>query len=431
MKKIVTLFLSIALTLGGISLFVHPTFADVQSKPWYMDDYLTAQEWGLIPTTFNTQSLDEPITRGEFTEAAIRAYVRAKGSLPTHFQRDVFTDESSVYAALAHHLGIIAGYPDQTFRQNGEITREQMFAMIYNLSMAIDSEVLPKTGNIVERIESFKYKFTDHDTLSLWAYDAALYVVENGIVSGTGDKKLMPKSYTSRAQALVILKNTFEASRVEPVNDYTMDAVLTTLNAVTTTSTNNRFRTSRGGGRGPEIVYTPEELMVQLGNNPVKYALIFGSVDAPRYQSASEALPNLVTVTVPVWQMDTAGHKSTGYRKITIHKAIAETVILIFEEIYAGPEQFPIKDVGGYAWRPSSTSEHRWGLAIDINAQENYMIRSDGSIVAGTHWKPGEDPFSITPNGDVVTAFKKYGFTWGGDAWSMSNDYMHFSFLGE
>ena len=114
-----------------------------------------------------------------------------------------------------------------------------------------------------------------------------------------------------------------------------------------------------------------------------------------------------------------------------VNKAIAETVKQIFKEIYEGPEKYPIKDIGGYSWRQSTTSEHRWGLAIDINANENYMIRKDGTIVAGLFWKPGENPYSIKPYGDVVTAFKKYGFSWGGDAWSMSNDYMHFSFLGE
>lgn len=432
MKRMIILFLSITLSIGGVNLFADPNFADVQSKPWYMEDLLTAQAWGLVPNTFNAQSLDEPITRGEFTEAAIRAYVRATGSLPVEYQRNVFTDASSVYAELALHLGIIAGYPDNTFKQTGEITREQMFAMIYNLSTAIDSQTAPNTGNITERIDSFKNNFSDHDALSFWAYDSALYVVESGIVTGNGEKQLMPKAYTTRAQALVILKNAFEASEVEPVSSDEMNTVLRSIAPSWTYVTSQTgTQTSRGGGRRPEIIYTPEELLVRLGNNPVKYALIFGSADAPRYQTAAEALPNLVTVSVPVWQLDANGNKSTGNRNVTVNKAIAETVKLIFAEIYAGPEQFPMKDVGGYAWRASSTSEHRWGLAIDINAHENYMIRTDGTVVAGSHWKPGVDPFSITPNGDVVTAFKKYGFSWGGDAWSMSNDYMHFSFLGE
>lgn len=102
----------------------------------------------------------------------------------------------------------------------------------------------------------------------------------------------------------------------------------------------------------------------------------------------------------------------------------------IFKEIFEGPEKFPIKDLHGYAWRQSPTSEHRLGLAIDLNYDENYMVMNDGRVVAGSFWLPNENPFSIRPDGDVVKAFKKYGFSWGGDAWPNSKDYMHFSYFG-
>ena len=49
----------------------------------------------------------------------------------------------------------------------------------------------------------------------------------------------------------------------------------------------------------------------------------------------------------------------------------------------------------------------------------------------GSHWLPGEDPYSIPADGDVVRAFAKYGFAWGGNAWQSSQDYMHFSYFGE
>ena len=97
----------------------------------------------------------------------------------------------------------------------------------------------------------------------------------------------------------------------------------------------------------------------------------------------------------------------------------------IFEEIYNGDEQFPIKDVGCYRWEYGS--EHMPGLAIDINHNENCEIRG-GVITTGSYWKPGEDPYSIPADGDVVNAFKKYGFGWGGN-WRSVKDYMHFSYF--
>jgi hypothetical protein len=99
----------------------------------------------------------------------------------------------------------------------------------------------------------------------------------------------------------------------------------------------------------------------------------------------------------------------------------------IFEEIYNGPEQFPIKDVGSF--RTGSTGEHGFGTAIDINYNENYYDNFRGRTV-GSFWMPFENPFSITPYGDVVTAFERHGFVWGGDSWWSAVDYMHFSYYG-
>ena len=41
-----------------------------------------------------------------------------------------------------------------------------------------------------------------------------------------------------------------------------------------------------------------------------------------------------------------------------------------------------------------------------------------------------DSPYSIPEGGDVYNAFTKYGFTWGGNAWSSKRDYMHFSYFG-
>lgn len=143
--------------------------------------------------------------------------------------------------------------------------------------------------------------------------------------------------------------------------------------------------------------------------------------------SSSEMQKYLTTVSVPL--VDINGNARTG--KLTVHQAIASDVVNIYTEIAnAG---FPIKDTYCYSWRGmagnrQSTSHHSYGVACDINANENYMIRN-GRVIAGSFWKPGENPYSIEPNGPVVQAFNKYGWVWGGN-WSSSKDYMHFSFTG-
>ena len=128
-----------------------------------------------------------------------------------------------------------------------------------------------------------------------------------------------------------------------------------------------------------------------------------------------------------MWRIS-GGKKIPSTASLTVHNKIADKIKMIFAEIYNGPEKFPIKDMGAYAWRGGRT-EHNGGTAIDINANENYCIYQNGTAI-GAYWKPYEDVYSITPYGDVVRAFEKYGFTWGGDSWRNPKDYMHFSYLG-
>ena len=134
----------------------------------------------------------------------------------------------------------------------------------------------------------------------------------------------------------------------------------------------------------------------------------------------------LTTITINI--NDANGNKTT--RNITVHKAVASDVQQIFGLIQASG--FRIKSVGAYNWRgaaaSSNRSHHSYGVAIDINPDENYMIKN-GSIVAGSFWKPGENQYSITSNGPVVRAFASKGWSWGGN-WSSSKDYMHFSLTG-
>ncbi|MBO5408100.1 MAG: M15 family metallopeptidase [Clostridia bacterium] len=145
-------------------------------------------------------------------------------------------------------------------------------------------------------------------------------------------------------------------------------------------------------------------------------------------QTKEEADAMMVKVTVPIWKMKSNGSKYSSSVTLTVHPQIAEPIRLVFEEIYNGTEKFPIKDIGAYSWRGGRT-EHNWGTAIDINSNENYCIYGNGTVV-GSCWAPYENPYSITPYGEVINAFEKYGFTWGGDAWSSTKDYMHFSYLG-
>ena len=66
---------------------------------------------------------------------------------------------------------------------------------------------------------------------------------------------------------------------------------------------------------------------------------------------------------------------------------------------------------------------------MDINPNENYYCDPNGNALVGKYWRPGEDPYSIPLDGEVVAIFSKYGFTQGIYWRSGYKDYMHFSYF--
>jgi hypothetical protein len=154
---------------------------------------------------------------------------------------------------------------------------------------------------------------------------------------------------------------------------------------------------------------------------------LFGSKTRFGFKNVKAAKKYQKTIEVKVWKL-VSGKKIRAKMWLTVNKEVADDVKLIFAEIYKGKEKFPIKEMGGFQIRESKTSEHNYGTAIDINPTENCM--KDGKkVVAGKFWKPGKNAYSIKPDGDVVKAFEKYGWYWGGNGWGERKDYMHFSYL--
>ena len=139
----------------------------------------------------------------------------------------------------------------------------------------------------------------------------------------------------------------------------------------------------------------------------------------------AEAESRLVWVEVPVWRLKD-GKKVSDTERFQILDVLANDVKEIFHEIHKGKEKFPIKNLIGYSWRGSFKSLHSTGRAIDLNPEENPQVNSNGKAIVGKSWQPGSNPYSIKPDGDVVRAFTKRGWTWGANF--RTRDYMHFGF---
>ena len=129
----------------------------------------------------------------------------------------------------------------------------------------------------------------------------------------------------------------------------------------------------------------------------------------PRW--AAESLKRLtLPFSVPLsWDL------SRSVNTITCHALLAETLGDAFEGVLREGLQPKITSFGGcFAFRPQRTgsklSTHAWGIAIDLNPQDN----AQGSA--------GEmDPA-------IVNIFEGLGFEWGGKWKGRIHDPMHFQF---
>jgi hypothetical protein len=155
---------------------------------------------------------------------------------------------------------------------------------------------------------------------------------------------------------------------------------------------------------------------------------LFGNKSRFGFKNAKAAKKYQKSIRVKVWKLS-GSRKVSSTMWLTVNKELADDVARIFAEIYKGKEKFPVKEMGGFQIRSNKRSEHNHGTAIDINPTENCMKDGD-EVVAGKFWKPGKNKYSIKPDGDVVRAFEKYGWYWGGHGWGDRKDYMHFSYLG-
>ena len=81
-------------------------------------------------------------------------------------------------------------------------------------------------------------------------------------------------------------------------------------------------------------------------------------------------------------------------------------------------------------------SNHSFGIAIDINTDHNGLygdcvrFGEQCRLLRGGPWRPLDDPYSLQPDGLVVTTLKEAGFRWGGEIAGLQKDFMHFSLTG-
>lgn len=360
-------------------------------SPWAKTDVSLADALGLIP--YSVSRLSGYITRAELCELEICAYEAITGTAFPKSYENPFVDTDSPYVAAASYAGLVNGRDDHTFAPNDYVTREEAARFFVALAaiLGIEPEGKPES-------------FYDIYDISAWAVEYVKTASAYGYLTADYRGLFLPEEKLSVEQAIIVMVRMY--SDVQPKIVVESGETFAPYTGTGDYVYNGRYRRN-----DPDDVFT----------------------DGP-ITTKAQADAQMTDITVDIWELKN-GEKVPGKLTLTVHKNIAGVLTEVFADIYNGQERFPIDPDGTYCYSFRTTagtsrlSEHATGTAIDINPDQNYCVYSDGSTV-GSLYAPGENPYSIEKFGDCWNAFVSHGFTWGGDAWSGTKDYMHFSYLG-
>ena len=174
------------------------TFVDVSTTDWYCDAITFIAARGITTGTGDGAfSPDSTLTRGQFIVMLMRAYgIQAEANPADNFD-DAGDTYYTSYLATAKQLGISNGDGDNNFMPNSEITRQDMFTLLYR---ALDVLGELPTANTSKTVKNFG----DADQISAYAMDSMNALVESGIISGNNGN-LDPTGTSSRAQMAQVL----------------------------------------------------------------------------------------------------------------------------------------------------------------------------------------------------------------------------------
>ncbi len=173
-------------------------FNDLNDGAWYAQAmyFMTARE--IIRGVGNgLVAPDANVLRADFLIMVMRSFgIPLESDLADNFA-DAGNAYYTDYLATAKKWGIVNGIGNNCFNPQGEITREEMFKMLY--------EVLLVLGRI-EPVQADLSCYQDYPSIHSWALTAVMALQARGDIGGW-DGKLHPGEQAPRSHAVQILYN--------------------------------------------------------------------------------------------------------------------------------------------------------------------------------------------------------------------------------
>jgi uncharacterized repeat protein (TIGR02543 family) len=180
--------------------FKQVSFKDVAKDAWYAKSvsFIAAREIA-TGTGCGNFSPEAKLTRGQFIVMLMKAYGIAPDANPKNSFADAGNTWYTGYLAAAKRLGISAGVGSNIFAPEKEITRQEMFTLLYNALKAIGQLPQGDSGKTLS-------DFTDVGQIEAWAKEAMTLLIKTGIIGGSNGE-LNPASTTTRAEMVQVLYN--------------------------------------------------------------------------------------------------------------------------------------------------------------------------------------------------------------------------------
>lgn len=416
MKRLISALLAFVLAFGVLGATAPAAeaagFPDVKQGDWFYSDVSTLTQLGIVngmdDGCFHP---DDPVKRGEF----IKMLAIAADYMPITPPKGVHWSE--IYWNTLNETGVLEvveadgkgnqySYPIIPLKANELDKYINRYEMAYMINRVLYLVYYENQMELAKSEDSFANYIADYDVMDPAYKGSVEQVFSKGILQGYTDTSFQGDNTLTRAEAATaIVRLLWSGKRV----------------SCTYVKEKETFY--------QDPAFTSFAFQYRTMSTAQRQQALFGNPNKTHFTSAADAEGYMVSFKIPIWKLnEKTGQKSASTMWITVHKLVEREVKAIFDEIYNSPERFPINSVGGS--RYTDALRHSWGCAIDINPNENYYINyKTGQTVGSFCWKNGSSPYCITPESSVVKAFAKYGWGWGGQGWSTSADYMHFSIL--
>ena len=187
-------------TSGGSESSGNTVIFDGTQSQWAIAELEEAFDYGLTYTSI-LNNYKNQITREEFCRIVVKLYEKLSGITVTA-DEDPFTDTDDPEILKAYKLKIVLGVGNNQFAPQNKITRQEICVMIMRALDAAITEIDKSTASL--------FPFTDENKIASWAKDSMKFCYKNNIMKGISDKEIAPLNNTTREQAIVLLKRTFE-----------------------------------------------------------------------------------------------------------------------------------------------------------------------------------------------------------------------------